>query len=306
MAVDTVVGAPAWDRAWALPLWFESVRANVDPANTGLVFVVPASDTPTRDAIARLSEDFNWVEVIRDRGKQLPREERPGERHATLAAARNQILQVVAGVRPRWFISWDTDVLIPEQGVEYIHELELPICTAWTWMNRQQPKRIRHFDGSEYHEVLWQEPMCASAMRWDRNAPGRAIHYPADEFLVRQASTWRCGVTLAFQVMDHRAYSAAHYGPHYDGEDVTFNWQLARRGVERWCCGDVRGVHLYDRSQRDEIRMGWPDVMALSRQAPLAADWTEPRSVEHQAFGFFPTRGMRREQPDSARDHSLT
>src|SRR5881392_3634649 len=104
MAVDVVVGAPAWDRVWSLPLWFDSVRANVDPERTGLVFVVPASDTPTRDAIAQLSSDFGWVEVIRDRGRQLPREERPADRHMTLAAARNQILRVVANVRPRWYV----------------------------------------------------------------------------------------------------------------------------------------------------------------------------------------------------------
>lgn len=293
MSASIVIGAPAWDRAWSLPLWFESVRANVDPADTGLVFVVPASDASTRDAIAALSVGFDWVEVIRDRGTQLPREERPQERHASLAATRNQILQVVAGVRPEHYISWDTDLLIPAGGVEHIRSLGLPICTAWTWLNRQKPKKIRHFDGNEYIEVLWQDPMCASAMRWDRNTPGRALHYSADEFCIRAEGVWRTGVTLAFQVMDHRAYSAAHYGPHYDGEDVTFNWQLMRREVERWCCGDVRGVHLYDRTQRDEIALGWPNVMALSREVPLASDWSEERSIQHQAFGFFPTRGLR-------------
>jgi hypothetical protein len=288
--VELVVGTPAWDRAWALPLWFDSVRANVDPERTGLAFVVPASDASTREAIAGLSEGFAWVEILRDRGDQSGREERAATKFTTLAHARNMLLQVVNRVRPEHYISWDTDFLIEARGLEALIDKGLPLVTPWAWLNRQPPKRIRHFDGRDYHEVYWQPPVCATAMGWDPSVVGRPYHYSASEFQKRRMSgTWECGVALAFQVMDQRAYAYSSYSPHYDGEDVPFNWRLAQRGVPRHACGDVRAVHLYDRNARDEIAMGWPQVMNLADELPLASWWTEPRSREYTAFGFFPT-----------------
>lgn len=287
MAVDTVIGAPAWDRAWCFPLWMASVRANVDPDTTGLVFVVPAADTATRTAITRLTADFNWVEVIRDRGVQLPRDERPGEKHRTLATARNQILQIVAKVRPKHYLSWDTDLLVPPGTVDRLEIEDLPIVTVWTWLNRMAPRRINHYDGHEYREVLWQPPVCATAMAWDPHNNGRAMHYPAEEFQIRSSGLWRCGVAAAFKLMDKRAYSVAHYLPHHDGEDIPFNAQLAQRGVPRFCAGDIRGLHLYDRGAREEWATKWPNVMNFAKQVPLAASWTGDRSPEYQAFGFF-------------------
>lgn len=252
-----------------------------------MVFVVPAADTPTRDAIATLTTGFNWVEVIRDRGVQLPRDERPPQRHATLAIARNQILQIVVRVRPRHYLSWDTDLLVPQGTVDKLTAERLPIVTTWTWLNRMPPRRMKHFDGREYREVLWQPPVCATAMAWDSRNSGRAVHYPAEEFKIRASGLWKCGVVAGFKLMDARAYSIASYAPHHDGEDIPFNLKLAQRGVPRFCCGDIQGLHLYDRGAREEWAMKWPAVMKLAKQVPLAAHWTGERSPEYEAFGFF-------------------
>jgi hypothetical protein len=297
-SVDLVVAAPAWDRAWSLPLWFESVRANCDPATTGLAFVVPAADALTRDAIGELSGGFAWVEVLRDRGEQSRREERPETRHETLAAARNQLLSFASRVRPAHYLSWDTDYLVAPDVVPVLRDLGLPLVTVWGWLNRQQPRRLRHFDG-EYTEVFWQPPVCATAMAWEKGGE-HAVHYPPAQFNDRASGLWRCGVALAFQLMDRRAYAVSAYAPHPDGEDVGFNRRLAQRGVPRYCYGDSVGVHLYDRGAKDEITMDWPDVMRLAEQRPLAATWTEPRSTEHVAFGFFPTRGALDADPRAA------
>lgn len=286
--VEFIVGAPVWDRAWSLPLWFQSVRANVDPAVTGLCFVVPPSDDATRDAIARLSWGFAWVEVLRDRGPQVAREDRSANNHRTLARARNQILQVVERVRPRWFVSWDTDMLVPVGTVARVCRRELPLVTIWTWLNRQAPRRLLYQNGAEPEEVFYQDAVQATAMDWDPHVVGRARHYPGEGFVMRSRSLWPCGVALAWQLMDERAYRYAHYAPHHDGEDVPFNWMLHSRGIQRMCLGDVVGVHLYDRFASGEIALGWPDVMMLAKQKPLAAEWTGPRTVIHQALGFYP------------------
>lgn len=286
MTVDLVIGAPAWDRAWALPIWFANVRACVDPATTGLVFVVPPTDTATREAIASLSYGFDFVEVIRDRGPQLRRDERPEGRHVTLALARNSILGVVERVRPAHYLSWDTDYFVPGHTVEYLRSKDLPLVTVWGWLNRQPPRSLRLKEGRIERSVLWQEPVRATAMAW--GSDGRPWHYPAHEYGLRCHGVWQCGVALAWQLMQPRAYRMAHYAPHHDGEDIPFNWQLRQRGVQRYCCGEIQGVHLYDQDARDEIALGWPGILTLADQQPLAATWRGERSVEYAALGFFP------------------
>lgn len=281
-----IVGAPAWDRAWCLPLWFQSVLANVDPSETGLVFVVPPADTATREVIEALSRPFAWFEVLRDRGMPKSRSERPGEGHAVLAVARNQILQIVEHVQPRHFVSWDTDMLVPPGTVDLLTDLRLPLVTPWTWLNRQPPRQIE-LDGQP---VLWQDPVAATAMGWDPRVKrgDRPFHYPGVEFNRRASGVWRCGVALAFQLMDQRAYRYARYAPHHDGEDVPFNAMLSRRGVPRFCCGDILGVHLYNRSEAHEVAIGWPGVLRLAQQRPLAAIWQGERSGMHEAAGLYP------------------
>lgn len=286
MAVDLVIGAPAWDRAWSLPLWFQSVRANVHPPDTGLVFVVPPTDDGTREVINELSSGFDWVEVIRDRGTQLQRAERPAERHATLAAARNAILQVVERVQPRHYLSWDTDFLIPRDTVWDLRKENHPLITVWGWLNRQPPRELTYRSEGVDRRVLWQEAPRQTAMGLGRD--GRPFHYPAYEYGARSQGFWPCGVALAWQLMSPSAYRVASYAPHHDGEDVPFNLRLHQRGIARMCAGHVRGVHLYDRSANHEIGMGWPGVMRLADQEPLAATWTGDRSDEYEALGFFP------------------
>lgn len=283
MSLDLIIGAPAWDRAWSLPIWFESVRANVNPADTGLVFVVPSTDDATRDTIAAFSVGFQWVEILRDQGPQASRQERPATEHRTLAMARNQILRVVERAAPERFLSWDTDFLVPPGAVDLVASRGLPLATVWAWLNRQPPRRMRW----RRQEVLVQDPVCATAMGAVRR--GSALvpaHYPPEQYLARRGRTWRAAIALAWQMMDHRAYRVACYAPHVAGEDVPFNYQLARRRVPRWCVGEVTGVHLYDRSLQ-EAAMGWPRVMRLAEQAPLAARG-RARSPEHEALGFHP------------------
>lgn len=288
MSLELVIGAPAWDRAWSLPLWFQSVRASVDPGVTGLVFVVPSSDDATRDAIADLSSGFRWVDVLRDQGPQSSRHERPATEHRNLATVRNQILRVVERASPDHYLSWDTDFLVPPGTVEYVGGLGLPMATVWAWLNRQEPRRLLYrpsLRARSYVETWVQDPVCATAMGWWRGAPR---HYPAADFLKRGAGVWRTPITLAWQLMDRRAYRVASYAPHPAGEDVGFNRMLAARGVERWCVGEILGLHLYDRARADEIALGWPGVMALAEQAPLAATWRGARPPEYEALGIFP------------------
>lgn len=289
MSLELVVGAPVWDRGWCLDIWFDSVCANVTPSKTGLVFVVPPEDQRTRDVIERRGAEFAFVEVVRDRAPAHDRRERLEDNHATLARARNALLKEVQQVGPKWYLSWDSDLLIAPRVLAKLKSSGKPVTTVWTWLNRMQPRRGRHWDDerSQLLEVVWQEPVAATAMEWE--AERRAHHFPSNEFGERAAGLWRCDVALAFQLMAPAAYARASYAPHPHGEDIPFNWQLKELGVDRWCYGGQPGVHLFNREQSiEEIRVGYPQVMKLAEQRPLAVTYEGERSPEYTTIGLFP------------------
>ena len=290
--VKYIVGCPAWERAWSLPLWFESVKANVPPEDTGLLFVVPPPDQMTRDAINRLSGDFAWCDVMRDKHAQFDRDKRgTADHHRTLALARNQIMAKVNQIGPEVFISWDSDLLIQPGLVETweIEEEPVPLMTVWTWLNRQKPQTMLHGDPDEegVRRVQFQEPMQATAMAWCGNK--RAAHLDGSEWDMRAAGLWRCDVALGFQMMRPEVYTTTHYVDHPDGEDIPFNWQLERRGIPRYCYGEMPGVHLYTRVN-EELSLGYPEIMSLADEKPLAAQKTGPRSQLGELLGFYPVQ----------------
>lgn len=284
--VQTIVCAPAWDRWWCVDLWVRSIRANLDLRTTGLVVVCPSGDSATRDQIAEHTAGFAWVEVVRDKLPQTARELRHEENHVALAAARNQALAQAIRARPRWIMMWDADVLLAEGAVDRMRATGADYTAAWIWLDRQPPRRMKYMSSDGFREVLWQPPGCFSAMKWS-SKPGRPQHYRASEFTSRVGTVWECAVATGAVLMTERAWRRGGYKPHPDGAHVPFCLDLERAGVSRKCNGDVVGVHLYDGRRTDEIEMGWPDVMQLAQQWPLASQWHAPRSLEFEALGFF-------------------
>lgn len=288
-----VVGAPVWDRAWSLPLWFDAVEANVPKAETGLLFVVPPMDQATRDMIAERGKGFAFCDVLRDKHKPFDREHRGEQKHATLAAARNQLLTEVNKIRPDLYVSWDSDMLVAPGVVGEIAKRDLPICTVWTWLNRQKPQRLRHLgDDGELRTVLWQEPMQATAMEWNKNKT-RACHLSGTRWEKCIAGFWEAEVVLGFQVMRPNVYSTCFYSKHPDGEDIPFNHRLDALKIKRWVYGDQPGIHLY-KLVREELDLGYPGIMDLAQQRPIASTHT-PRTEEDAILGFYPIE----QEPDA-------
>jgi hypothetical protein len=284
---ELVIGAPVWDRGWALPLWFEAVRANCEPDKTGLLFVVPGNDLISRESIFERCEDFAWCEVLRDKNPTYDRTTRQATRHKSLAMARNQLLQHVNQVRPDFYLSWDTDLLISPNIIPFLMEMRLPIQTVWTWLNRKAPRPTQYSqpEDGRLRPVFIQEAMQATAMEWE--APGRAIHLDGENWDRYASGHWRADVVLALKLMTRTVYSAATYQPSPYGEDIPFNWQLHQRGIPRYCYGEKPGVHLFERQQSmTEIQMGYPKIMQLAKQKPLAARYPD-RPVDYQMLGLF-------------------
>lgn len=288
-----VIGAPVWNRSWALPAWFDSVRANCEPDAVGLIFVVPPSDAHSREVIDERGRGFAFVEVLRDKYEQFDRAVRRHDNHTSLAAARNMLITHVCQVGPEWFLSWDSDLLVSPGVLPTVMALEHPVTTVWTWLNRTPPKQGMHWDEQLQRlvPVEWNEPVNATAMAWDPQHKEKAVavHLDPLHWDTWARGCWRCDVALAWQLMRPEAYRVARYGPHPHGEDLPFNWTLERRGIERWCYGEHPGVHLFDRSQgQTELQEGYPAIMRHAADKPLAATRPRPQSESLRAIGYFP------------------
>lgn len=290
MSLDFVIGAPSWKRSWSLPLWFESVRANVNPAKTGLAFVVPAQDVATREVIRSMATDFAWVDIQRDKNVPLDIDQLGTMyHHRAMASAKNWIISNAIRTKPRWFIYWDTDLLVPAGTVDAMIREKKPLMGVWAWLNRADPERIlwENPETKEQEWVNYESPMQATAMRWEE--PKKAIHFPAKEFEMRSHGTWRADVVLGFQMMEPLVYRQTIYREHVDGEDIPFHWDLHTKGIPRFIMGDKIGVHLHQHLT-DECEAAWEDVMDLAKQWPIATVRDEPRAPEHELLGLYPER----------------
>lgn len=288
--IDFVIGAPSWKKAWSLPLWFESVRANVDPSRTGLAFVVPQQDTSTRDTIEALAGGFKWVDIQRDKFFKFDADKiGTFHHHKAMAIAKNCVMSQAIKTTPKYFIGWDTDLILPPGTVEAGMKEKKPLVGVWSWLNRQKPDRYRHVEEDKrVRYVKWEAPMQATAMRWVGEC--KAIHFPSTEWELRSKSTWKADVVLGFQMMTRDVYTGGHiYRGHPDGEDLPFHWGLERKGIPRYIMGEQIGVHLH-KPVTEELTSSWPDILEFANQRPLAAEFTEPRSRTDELLGFYPER----------------
>lgn len=271
-----VVGSLVGDDDWALPLWFQSLQANLPVTNTGLVFVVPNMETPARELIAEHAADFAWCEILRD--KHDLRE--PDPDHRAAADARNRMLHEAVRSGATWYLSWDPDFLVQPR---VIPELTLRLAqdrgaaTVWSWLNRHPPRRAKHAGRT----VMFQEPVQATAMSWIQD--GYAAHYPSYEFKMRAEDWWDTDVITEFLMMERNVFGKFHFGAHVDGEAVPICRSMHQRNVPRRVFGEVLGIHL----NRTDAELPWERALQLADHMPLQAIRPPADDPEMAALGFY-------------------
>lgn len=283
-----IVGCVVRDQDWALPLWFESVKANMPLEETGVVMVVPPEESMARDYIKDGKEGFAWVSVERDK-REGPLVD-PHECHYKQEGdAWNQILAHLSGVRPDAFLAWAPNIVFPPGTIEGIERTGVAASTVWTWLNRSEPRTVRH-DGAlcEY-----QEPVQATGMRWhdlsvDVGQEGAMpVHYDSHEFGDRATGAWKADVIVGFVYLGRLAYPNVRFEPHRDGHWVPVSRQLEERGIERWVYADKLGV-CFPEYRPDELLNEYPAVCNLAAQMPLQAQKPYNPDDELGFLGLYP------------------
>lgn len=110
-----VVGAPVHQRGWILPHWFDALAAQNEELTVVLNYG-PGTDN-TLDLIESESR-FAKIIVIQSDVPHTARRLWNMERYAVMTTLRNDMLAVVRDLAPDYFLSCDTDMLLPEGGLQ--------------------------------------------------------------------------------------------------------------------------------------------------------------------------------------------
>ena len=229
-----VIGAPVYNREWILPAYLASIKAQKWPKeDIGLVFVDGRSTDNTVSLIRDMESLGYWfVEV-----HQCPEwqtqfggaraKDSPG-RYGTLAYLRNMLLDYVTIGFPDYYLSWDTDVLMPSDALPRLIAHDKPAISPRVWMNRGR---------TVPNEMEWQGRMC-----WgDRKmVPPDVLH--------------RAGAIMAVILMSRRAYLLSRYDWHPLSEDLAWADGMHRHRVEMWVDPTIRTEHFLSREDFREWR----------------------------------------------------
>lgn len=200
-----VIGAPVHQRAWVLPDWLHHLAIQDLPwENVVLLFNYGESSDGTLDMIREAERMLPWtVEVLHDEGDDHLAERRWDiSRYGTMARLRNDLLRRVRELSPSYYLSLDTDILLPEGAVEAL---------------------LQDFDGSKLDGVA---PLLYMTQK--------STAYPNAMYLdsgrrpkIDSDATMLVDVCFAAVLMRPSLYNYVDYAAHTRGEDI--GWGLNAR-----------------------------------------------------------------------------
>ena len=215
-----VIGAPVHARGWILADWFDCLanQEGLDPSEIHIILNYGPDTDGTLDIIGReiARRRFHRVEVITD--APVGHSERRWwtmERYLMMVRLRNEILLRVREIGPDFYLSCDTDMLLPA------HTLRTLFAEIGTY-DAIAPLTFMTVQGEG----------CPNAF----SAPGVRA-------LVPSATTSQYAI-FGVKLMGHAMYSRVDYAAHRHGEDLGWADNAARLGLTMALCPLVRVKHV--------------------------------------------------------------
>ena len=216
-----VIGCPVRKRDWVLPRWREHVLAACLRAGIGdppFVFVVGADD----DSVVQ-----DWpnttITTVEEEARPDKREWN-GTRYHHMIEIRNQLLKSVREVRPDYFLSLDSDILLHPDAVANLLETAEAYPDAWAV-------------GGKAYMTMENKAFPSYGMWTDGRNPD--LGFQRDE----SADVFRADVIMAIKLMRFRGYQS-DYRFHHWGEDTGWSASIALRGGQMWWDGRVTNKHV--------------------------------------------------------------
>jgi glycosyltransferase involved in cell wall biosynthesis len=217
------IGCPVYNREWSLPRWFQSIfDQKMNPKNIDLVFAYTEGEDKTRDILDKYGVKFQSLTIIdcndlpayagRDNGRFYP-----------LVILRNRIFDVLKEIQPDYFLSWDSDILLPEGTLKGLLQDKKDIVGPW--IDLVPPNGI---------------PNCVT----QTHTGGFKRYKPYSKFYP-QTGLYEVSSVFAVSLMENKIFNTCTYKWHAGGEDYGFAQEVINAGFHSWMDANFMGTHLY-------------------------------------------------------------
>lgn len=235
--VKILIGAPVYQRAWIMEDWFSCIENQSVPlSDIGFVFELGPGDEKTHEVIWDWQSRHPEVSLFDARVSELPNQRthvegqrrwKPDEYHR-MVALRNSLLARVINYKPERYFSLDSDILL------------------------ENPNTLqRLYDHGDKCDAV--SPLCYMTP-FDRNFPNlmswaslrkdRAVRIIGD---YPKMSMFKADVIMAAVMMNEKAYTAARYKYHRQGEDIGWSQDADQNDVSRYHDSSIYAPHIMHR-----------------------------------------------------------
>lgn len=229
-----IVGAPVCEREWILRDWFDGLAHQEDfpPEEIEVVLNYGVSKDLTRMSITyeQMLGRFRKVTVLEDQhNDHLGHRLWTLSRYATMTRLRNDLLAYVRQETPDFYLSCDTDMLLPPHTLRTLFEHLSP----WDGI---APLTFMTPNGEHF-------PNCTN-LHGTRQVPEKTEEQHA---------------VFGTVLMTERLYQEVDYAPHALGEDLGWADNCHRAGLRLALCPDVRVKHVMnpDMLETLDVRIGF-------------------------------------------------
>lgn len=229
-----IVGAPVHQRGWIIRDWFDALANQEDHPPEGIEVVLNygASSDMTRESIMyeQMLARFHRVTVLED-----PHTDHVGhrlwtlDRYATMTRLRNDLLTYVRQKKPDFYLSCDTDMILPP------HTLRILFENFGTW-DGIAPVTFMTTVGEEF-------PNCIDT-DGRRDTP---------------KTTSQRHAVFGTVLMNQALYEKVDYAPHHMGEDLGWAQNAEQAGLKMALCPEVRVKHVMNEDMLGtlDVRIGF-------------------------------------------------
>lgn len=233
-----VAGCPANGRGWIIKDWVAHLAAAAEFAdqNMTLMVVSPPDDHEMNDKLEEAADSFGLY-LVRIDAEEPPRVDQRNwnhDRYHKMVELRNQLLYNVRLLRPQYFLSIDSDILIQSTCL------------------KKMVDTVEDLDYSAVASKVWLSPTAGNIVNYAIKGPqGVLRRQDAD-------NTFRVDVLMALKLMDSDAYKV-DYSWDQRGEDIGWSDNAREKGLMLGFIGSPASKHVMHKDKLDEIdiRLGW-------------------------------------------------
>lgn len=237
-----VIGAPVHERAWVLPDWFAHLAKQDLPwEDVTLLFNYGRSSDSTLEIIRDAQDMLPWTVrvLIDDRDDdhvaQTVHRSWNFERYRVMARLRNELLEWVRKWQPDYYLSLDTDILLPKGAISTLLE------------------DIRDGKFDAVAPKLFMTP------RNEKYPNAMNLTDLGGRPKLEHSFTMIVDVVFAAVLMNQRLYSEVDYAPHKRGEDIGWGYNAKKAGMVMGLNPQVVAKHVMSPEMLDkpDPRIGW-------------------------------------------------